>query len=680
MLGMISDAGGGGENQERGGGGGATSGGSSEIGVGGGFMTEEDKAFRNMEEGERNSGGGNRWPRQETIALLNIRSEMDVVFRDSSLKGPLWEEVSRKLADLGYHRSAKKCKEKFENVYKYHKRTKGGRASKADGKTYRFFEQLEALENTPSHQHSLLPPSNSRPPPPPLEATPINMAMPMQQANVQVPTSQVTTTHHVTVSSAPPPNNPFAPSHQNVPLSSPMAPSSQPSPQQVTNPVNNLPSHQVNTNLPSHQNMSAMSYSTSSSTSSDEDIQTRHKKKRKWKDFFLQLKKDVIEKQEELQRKFLETLEKRERDRMVKEEAWKAQERARMNKEYEILVQERSMAAAKDAAVISFLQQITEQHNIQIPNSISFIPTSAQVQIKLPQNPPPAPAPAPIPTHSPQPQQQTQPTVLASTAPPPQPQPPQPSPAPVPVSLPMAVPAPLIQTSLPQTPPVPAKNIELTPKSNNGGESYNTPASSSRWPKAEIEALIKLRTNLDVKYQENGPKGPLWEEISAGMKEIGYNRNAKRCKEKWENINKYFKKVKESNKKRPEDSKTCPYFHQLDALYREKAKTETSSSSSFNPSASGFVLNPAENNPMAPIMARPEQQWGPPHHQQQPQQHQETTRMDHDHESDHMDEDDDEDDEEEENAYEIVANKQQSSMSTANTTTTTTAATATTTV
>jgi Myb/SANT-like DNA-binding domain len=75
---------------------------------------------------------------------------------------------------------------------------------------------------------------------------------------------------------------------------------------------------------------------------------------------------------------------------------------------------------------------------------------------------------------------------------------------------------------------------------------------------------------MDSRYQEAGPKGPLWEEISAGMRRLGYNRNAKRCKEKWENINKYFKKVKESNKKRPEDSKTCPYFHQLDALYRNK--------------------------------------------------------------------------------------------------------------
>ena len=40
-------------------------------------------------------GGGNRWPRQETLALLRIRSEMDAVFRDATLKGPLWEDVSR---------------------------------------------------------------------------------------------------------------------------------------------------------------------------------------------------------------------------------------------------------------------------------------------------------------------------------------------------------------------------------------------------------------------------------------------------------------------------------------------------------------------------------------------------------------------------------------------------------
>lgn len=46
------------------------------------------------EETERNFPG-NRWPRQETLALIRIRSEMDVAFRDSGVKAPLWEQVSR---------------------------------------------------------------------------------------------------------------------------------------------------------------------------------------------------------------------------------------------------------------------------------------------------------------------------------------------------------------------------------------------------------------------------------------------------------------------------------------------------------------------------------------------------------------------------------------------------------
>lgn len=45
-------------------------------------------------DGERNSGGS-RWPREETLALLKIRSEMDTAFRDSALKAALWDDVSR---------------------------------------------------------------------------------------------------------------------------------------------------------------------------------------------------------------------------------------------------------------------------------------------------------------------------------------------------------------------------------------------------------------------------------------------------------------------------------------------------------------------------------------------------------------------------------------------------------
>jgi hypothetical protein len=37
----------------------------------------------------------NRWPKQETLALLKIRQDMDGIFRGSNLKHPLWEEISR---------------------------------------------------------------------------------------------------------------------------------------------------------------------------------------------------------------------------------------------------------------------------------------------------------------------------------------------------------------------------------------------------------------------------------------------------------------------------------------------------------------------------------------------------------------------------------------------------------
>ncbi|CAA2993538.1 trihelix transcription factor GT-2-like [Olea europaea subsp. europaea] len=536
---------------------------SGEAGLGSGGFGEEDKL--GIEEGDRSGGGGgNRWPRQETLALLKIRSDMDVAFRDSSLKGPLWEEVSRKMAELGYQRNPKKCKEKFENVYKYHKRTKEGRSSKPDGKTYKFFDQLQALEHNPL---------------PLLAPPPLGTTNPPIAANIS-PTSTV-------------------PQRINTPTNFSFPPL-QPPTMHTTNPL------QTHTLPPSRPNISI---STSSSTSSDEDIQRRHKRKRKWMEYFEILMKDVIEKQEELHKKFLETLEKRERDRIAREEAWRAEEMAKLNKEHELLVQERSIAAAKDSAVIAFLQKISGQQNLQIPT------------VQVP--------------HSPSP----------PVAPPQQP----PAPPPVPVTA--------------EATPV---RIE-TPKADYRSE--NLPlASSSRWPKAEVQALIKLRTDLDLKYQDNGPKGPLWEEISAAMAKIGYNRNAKRCKEKWENINKYFKKVKESNKKRPEDSKTCPYFEQLDAIYKEKAKNE---SSSIN---SGYSL-PKPDNPIVPLMAVPEQQWPLPlraEHQQESaldDEHENIDQNDHDNDRDDDDDGDDRDDDEDEDededgggGYKIVTNKQQSSV------------------
>ncbi|KAL5069724.1 hypothetical protein RYX36_020611 [Vicia faba] len=477
-------------------------------------------------------GGGNRWPRQETLALLKIRSDMDGVFRDSSLKGPLWEEVSRKLGEFGYHRSSKKCKEKFENVYKYHKRTKEGRSGKSEGKTYRFFDELQALEKKITFSSTY--------PPKPLPNN-NTLSLPPTMPNIEA----TKTISHVT--------NITIPSTNPTTLVSPSPPPPTPPPQTTnatttTNPNNNNSHNNVSYSLPNmNVNLfSTATTSTSSSTASDEDLEEKYRKKRKWKDYFRRLTREVLAKQEDMQKKFLEAIDKREKEHMAQQDALRVQEMARINKEHELLVQERSSAAQKNAAVIAFLQKLSGQ-------------------------------------------------------PPPQ-QPPPPPPPPPPASDLSLTPVSQIQT---QQLMIPNNNIVEFQNMNNGHKSACDVASPSRWPKSEVHALIRIRTSLEPKYQENGPKAPLWEDISDGMKRLGYNRNAKRCKEKWENINKYYKKMKESNKQRRDDSKTCPYFHELEALYKEKNKLQ-------NPFGSNSFHSMKSSEMMEPLMVQPEQQWRPP--------------------------------------------------------------------
>lgn len=43
-------------------------------------------------------GGNGRWPRQETLTLLEVRSQLDSKFKEANQKGPLWDEVSRYLS------------------------------------------------------------------------------------------------------------------------------------------------------------------------------------------------------------------------------------------------------------------------------------------------------------------------------------------------------------------------------------------------------------------------------------------------------------------------------------------------------------------------------------------------------------------------------------------------------
>ncbi|KAK9122453.1 hypothetical protein Syun_020070 [Stephania yunnanensis] len=482
---------------------------------------------------------------------------MDGAFRDATLKGPLWEDVSRKLGEQGYIRSAKKCKEKFENVHKYYKRTKEGRAGRQDGKTYRFFSQLEALHTSAASASASAPASApSSAPPVNLAATPvsigISMVAPGSSSRMQTPPPDLPTTAS-------------APASQNIPVPRLGPPDPAPSGSAAAAGAISFSSNTSSSSSDSEEDDDDHDHHLHHLEGAPPNTHSRKRKRgsggggggesssssssRKMMEFFEGLMKQVMEKQEAMQQRFLEAIEKREQERMIREEAWKRQEMARLAREHDLMAQERAISASRDAAIIAFLQKITGQ-TIQLPPAVV-----------IPAAPPPQPAPAAAAAAATVTPQQT-----SSSTPPPPPHHPPPA------------------ThhhhrhhhhQNPSTEIVVASEQQHQPLldmmvggSGGGGGSFDP--TSSRWPKAEVLALINLRSGLETRYQEAGPKGPLWEEISAGMRRLGYNRSSKRCKEKWENINKYFKKVKESNKKRPEDAKTCPYFHQLDALYRKK--------------------------------------------------------------------------------------------------------------
>ncbi|KAH7854806.1 hypothetical protein Vadar_018001 [Vaccinium darrowii] len=252
-------------------------------------------------------GGSGRWPRQETLTLLEIRSRLDSKFKEANQKGPLWDEVSRIMSEEhGYQRSGKKCREKFENLYKYYKKTKEGKAGRQDGKHYRFFRQLEALYGD--------------------HTTPISTS----EAHLM--------------------GNDF---HFHNPNNSNITQANQESFFQAPK---HCDSHSLSLSNSSE-------FDTSSSDGNEMNKKKRGGRRRSWKskikEFIdIQMRK-LMEKQEEWLEKMTKTLERKEQERVVREEEWRQQERERVEREHKFWANERAWIEARDAALMEALHKLT---------------------------------------------------------------------------------------------------------------------------------------------------------------------------------------------------------------------------------------------------------------------------------------------------------------------------------
>jgi hypothetical protein len=262
--------------------------------------------------------------------------------------------------------------------------------------------------------------------------------------------------------------------------------------------------------------------------------------------FFERLVQRLMEHQESLHRQFLEAMERRERERAARDEAWRRQEADKFAREAGARAQDRASAAAREAAIIAYLEKISGE-------SITL--------------PPPAAASG---------DDTSQDATAAGNG-----------------------------KEL-----VPYDGGDATAH-DGGGAGGSLHLSTSRWPKHEVEALIRVRTGLEGRFQEPGLKGPLWEEVSARMAAAGYGRSAKRCKEKWENINKYFRKAKESGKKRPAHAKTCPYFDELDRLYSRSGHSAAAARDG-EANAGGGEAKQASSELLDAVVKYPDVRYGPP--------------------------------------------------------------------
>ncbi|GLU20617.1 hypothetical protein SLE2022_368080 [Rubroshorea leprosula] len=246
----------------------------------------------------------------------------------------------------------------------------------------------------------------------------------------------------------------------------------------------------------------------------------RKRKARKIEVFLENLVMKVMERQEEMHKQLIEVIENREKERIEREEVWRRLEMERMKRDEEARIQDMS----RNLALVSFIRNYLG-NEIELPSSLpstSVPSTVSSMEDNGGKNG--------SEDH--------------------------------------------IQGDIKSKSDPSSSWQEAKVQSSGGGnhvqkDVIKSDPNNKRWPEDEVQALIMLRNALDSKLRIAGSKCSIWDEISSGMQSMGYSRSAKKCKEKWENINKYFRKSMGSGKKRFENSKRCTYFQELSMLYSD---------------------------------------------------------------------------------------------------------------
>ncbi|KAL6197801.1 hypothetical protein ACLB2K_027595 [Fragaria x ananassa] len=273
-------------------------------------------------------------------------------------------------------------------------------------------------------------------------------------------------------------------------------------------------------------------------TSSCASSRRKSRRLEKLEHFLESLVNKMLEKQEQMHMKLIEMVQDKEKERIAKEEAWKQQELERITRGEEVRAQETS----RSLAIINFVQNLLGS-DVQLPQPAPIVAQPV----------------AAVPSSSHHDHQCVEENDKLHKD----------------CHVQVPQPAPLVAQSVATVPPTSNHDHQCAEQNDNLHKDMATvkcsaTATDKRWIQAEAQALIGLWASVEHKFQTPSNSGPgaLWEEIALGMNSMGFDRTGKKCKEKWENMNKYFKKAITNDRKRSANDKTCQYFNELELLYK----------------------------------------------------------------------------------------------------------------
>ncbi|KAB2031858.1 hypothetical protein ES319_D05G332900v1 [Gossypium barbadense] len=90
------------------------------------------------------------------------------------------------------------------------------------------------------------------------------------------------------------------------------------------------------------------------------------------------------------------------------------------------------------------------------------------------------------------------------------------------------------------------------------------------WVQDETRSLIGFRREMDGLFNTSKSNKHLWEQISAKMREKGFDRSPTMCTDKWRNLLKEFKKAKHQD--RGSGSAKMSYYKEIEEILRERTK------------------------------------------------------------------------------------------------------------